>query len=294
MDVPCYCPLDGWRHKDTNGFTMRPDLAQRDAPLTVPCGQCIGCRLERSRQWAVRCVHESQMHDDNCFVTLTYSEDCLPYGETLHRPDFQKFMKRLLKNTGTRIRVYYCGEYGDTTHRPHYHACLFGWRPSDQILFSQSGEYPLYESPFLTKTWGLGHATFGELTFDTAAYTARYVTKKVTGERAGDHYTTIDPDTGEIFTRIPEFSGMSRRPGIGTPWLQKYGRDTYDKDEVILQGRAMKPPKAYDRIFEHTDPDQFFCVSQKRLERPRVERTNRQLHAASIIAESRLQKRDYK
>lgn len=232
------------------------------------------------------------MHDENCFVTLTYSEDALPYGETLHRPDFQKFMKRLIKNTGVKIRLYYCGEYGDTTYRPHYHACLFGWRPNDAVLFSQSGEYPLYESPFLTKTWGLGHATFGELTFDTAAYTARYVAKKITGAAAQDHYTTVDPDTGEIFTRVPEFSGMSRRPGIGMPWLQKYGRDAYEKDQVVLNGRPMKPPKAYDRVFEHTDPDAFFCVSETRLKNRKPSPSDRQLLAGDVIARRRLQIRD--
>lgn len=267
MQVPCYSPLDGWRHKENGGFTMRPDLAQRDAPLTVPCGQCIGCRLERSRQWAIRIVHEGQMHDDNCFITLTYDPEHLPPGNTLVKSDFQKFMKRLRKELDIPVRYYHCGEYGETTMRPHYHAIIFGWRPIDPSLFATSGEHPLYESPTLTRIWGLGHCTFGELTFDTAAYTARYVTKKVNGPQADDHYAYTDPETGEVTWRQPEYATMSRRPGIGRPWLEKYGRDTYEKDQVILNGRPLTPPKAYDVAFEHVDPDRLLVVKNKRIER---------------------------
>lgn len=293
MNVPCYSPLDGWRHRDTGGFTTRPDLAIRDAPLTVPCGQCIGCRLERSRQWAIRIVHEGQMHEDNCFVTLTYSDDNLPPGRTLVLEDWQKFMKRLIKRVGP-VRFYHCGEYGETTQRPHYHAILFGWRPPDPCLFSTSGEHPLYESPMLTSIWGLGHVTFGDLTFDTAAYVARYVTKKITGAIADDHYTHIDPETGEITWRKPEYSTMSRRPGIGKKWLEKYGRDTYDKDQVILNGRALTPPKAYDVAFEHIDPDRLMVVKNARLARAqaRPKLPDRMLYNGQKIAKSRLQKRD--
>lgn len=272
-----------------------------DQRMTVPCGQCVGCRLERSRQWAVRCVHEAQMHDDNCFVTLTYDDDYLPYGETLHRPDFQKFMKRLIKNSRRKIRLFYCGEYGDDTLRPHYHACLFGYRPDDPELFSTKGDYKLYTSKFLSKTWGLGHASFGELTFETAAYTARYCVKKITGKNAKVHYETMDPETGEITERVPEFSGSSRRPGIGATWLKKYGADTYLKNEVILRGMAMKPPRFYDDSFAKIDAA---IVEIAKLERrnkyhekmealPRDYAHSRRLYAAKIIAEKRLTTRDH-
>ena len=268
--------------------------------MTVPCGQCIGCRLERSRQWAVRCVHEAQMHDDNCFVTLTYDDENLPYGETLVRSDFQKFMKRLIKNSRKKIRLFYCGEYGGETYRPHYHACLFGYRPDDPELFSTNGEYKLYTSKFLTKTWGLGHASFGELTFETAAYTARYCTNKITGEAAKHHYETMDPETGEIVERVPEFSGSSLRPGIGAPWLEKYGRDTYEKDAVILNGKAMKPPRFYDNAFAKIDEALVDIAKAQRVSdhHERVTqlgpdyRHSRRAHAGKIIAEKRMQQRN--
>ena len=265
--------------------------------MTVPCGQCIGCRLERSRQWAVRCVHEAQMHEDNCFVTLTYDDEHLPYGETLHRPDFQKFMKRLIKNSGVKIRLFYCGEYGGETFRPHYHACLFGWRPSDPELFSVNNGFQLFTSKILSKNWKLGHASFGELTFETAAYTARYCTKKITGKAAKAHYEWVDPDTGEIIDRVPEFSGQSLKPGIGATWLEQFGHDTYSKDEVILQGKAMKPPRFYDNTFAKIEETIVEMVKQERIDKhlssPKS-RTDRQLRAASIIAEKRLTTREPK
>lgn len=232
--------------------------------MTVPCGQCIGCRLERSRQWAIRCVHEYQMHDEGCFITLTYDDDFLPYGASLYKPDFQNFMKRLRKKLPQKIRYFMCGEYGDTTQRPHYHALVFGWRPDDPGLFTQSGEFQLYDSKTLTDTWGMGHASFGEITFETAAYTARYVTKKITGDAAAEHYSVIDSETGEIFERLPEYSAASRDPAIGASWLTRYGRDAYEKDEVVMRAQKMRPPRAYDQAIEVLDPRLWQTVRAKR------------------------------
>jgi hypothetical protein len=235
------------------------------------------------------------MHDESCFITLTYDDDCLPFGETLVKKDFQDFMKRARKKFG-KMRYYHCGEYGETTHRPHYHALLFGFRPPDPILFSTSGEFPLYESPTLTETWGLGFATFGDVTFDTAAYCSRYTTKKITGDPAKTHYEWIDPETGEIVDRLPEYSTMSRRPGIGMPWLERYGRDAYEKDQVILNGRPMPPPRAYDKVFEHTNPEMFLTLKRHR-KRNAIRVTNRptdrQLRAGSIFSAQKLKKRDF-
>ena len=100
----------------------------------LPCGQCYACRLNKSRDWATRCVLEAKMHDKNCFITLTYNDDNLPQDLSLHKEDFVKFMKRLRKNTGEKIRFYMAGEYGSLYQRPHYHACLFGYRPDDLQL----------------------------------------------------------------------------------------------------------------------------------------------------------------
>lgn len=246
------------------------------------------------------------MHDENCFITLTYNDDHIPYGHTLRPQDFTKFMKRMRKNIGP-MRYFHCGEYGDDTLRPHYHACLFGYRPSDPELFSTDGEVKLYTSKELSKIWPMGHATFGELTFETAAYTARYCTKKINGPPAKDHYTFMHTETGEIITRQPEYATMSRRPGIGSTWLKKYGRDTYEKDEVIMRERAMKPPRFYDKWVEHTDPQTWETIHTKREEYrdkkyPKrlwtlfspdlTAEESRQLHAGEVIATKKSQKRE--
>lgn len=264
--MPCYKPLVGYR-SPAGGWQKRACNGPQGFPeyLTVPCGQCIGCRLERSRQWAIRCVHENKMHADSCFITLTYDDDNLPPGGTLVKSDFQKFMKRLRKAEG-KLRFFHCGEYGETTFRPHYHALLFGWRPRDPELFANDGEVRTYTSKKLRELWPAGHSTFGEVTFESAAYVARYCTKKITGDAALDHYRVIDADTGEVFDRLPEYSTQSRRPGIGRTWLERYGRDSMAKDEVIARGFAMRPPRYYDNWFEHADPQTFATNQAIRIE----------------------------
>lgn len=146
--MPCYYPLDGWRSKKPNQNGRFPvvftaDEAQIDMPMKIPCGNCIGCRLERSRQWAIRCLHESSLYDDNCFITLTYNEENLPYGESLNKRDFQLFMKKLRKAIAPKkIRFFACGEYGtnqdltnlDTLGRPHFHAIIFNHDFADKTL----------------------------------------------------------------------------------------------------------------------------------------------------------------
>jgi len=246
------------------------------------------------------------MHENNCFITLTYNDENLPHGETLVPQHFTKFIKRMRKNIGP-MRYYHCGEYGDQTTRPHYHACLFGYEPPDPELFSVQDEFKLYTSKELSEVWGLGHATYGELSFETAAYTARYCTKKITGDQAQDHYTFIDGETGEIITKQPEYATMSRRPGIGKTWLDKYGQDTYEKDEVILRSKAMKPPRFYDKRFEHTDPQTFKTIKTEREESYRKkygdtpwyrddlktrQEEKRRLHAGKVIATKKSTQRD--
>lgn len=263
----CFSPLEGWRRKPTperkGGFTTNVRHALLDQRLTVPCGQCIGCRLERSRQWAIRCVHEAQQHEESIFATLTYNDENLPYRGSLHRPDIQNFFKRLRKKTPP-IRVFYCGEYGENLSRPHYHALIFGFRPGDAEQKTR-GDFPIYESELLSQTWGLGHANFGNVTFDSAAYVAGYCTKKITGDAADSHYTRSDPETGEVYKLVPEFNGSSRKPPIGGRWLQEHGRDTYKKDALIMRDREMRPPRAYDKMMEELDYELYETAKKKRL-----------------------------
>ena len=246
--MPCYSPIKGYRSKvlSPNGkrtIVFKPNLGFVDPPVLVPCGQCCGCRLERSRQWAIRCTHEASLHENNCFITLTFNDDNLPSDKSLDVRHFQLFMKRLRKQFGSNIRYYHCGEYGEKFRRPHYHACIFNFDFPDKKIFKISNGHNLYTSVILSEIWPYGFSLIGDVTFQSAAYVARYIMKKVTGDLAKDHYEYIDPDTGEIINLKPEYTTMSRRPGLGKGWFEKYKSDVYPDDFVILNGKKMKPPK---------------------------------------------------
>lgn len=257
--MACFHPLVGWRARALNASGRRPIVFDRkkaqwvDKPMKLPCGQCTGCRLEYSRQWAIRCVHESQMHDENCFITLTYDGDHLPDSRSLELRDFQLFMKRLRKRSGVRIRFFHCGEYGDQNGRPHYHALLFGYDFADKVLYKERDGVRLYVSALLSELWPCGFSSVGDVTFESAAYVARYVLKKVRGQGPFSR-VMIDGDTGEVFHVANEYATMSRRPGIGATWFEKWNSDVYPSDFLVLRGVKMRPAKFYDGQFEKVDP----------------------------------------
>jgi len=260
-----------------------------DPGFTVPCGYCIGCRLDRCREWAVRCVLESTEHEKNCFLTLTFDDEHLQkreFPESLDVKDVQGFMKRLrwhcdngifygpdnsLFFARNRIRFFQSGEYGTQFGRPHYHVILFNMDFPDKYFFkySPSGE-KLYRSDFLERLWPFGHSSIGSLTFQSAQYVAKYITLKHTGKDVGLHYAwdlDIDEDTGELCvlsTLKPEFSTMSRRPGIGKLWYDKFKGDVYPHDYVVMNGKKVKPPKFYDSQFEYENPDDYLILKRNR------------------------------
>jgi hypothetical protein len=274
--MPCYKPMEAWYSKEVNVSGKRSlvfsprNALQPDDPLQIACGQCVGCRLERSRQWAVRCMHEAQMHEQNCFITLTFNTEELEKRDnplSIDKRDFQLFMKRLRKKYGKGARYFYCGEYGEKNSRPHYHACLFNFDFSDKRLFKMSNGIPLYISDELQKLWPFGFATIGDVTFESAAYVARYVMKKVTGDAAAEAYLRYDSETGECFSVEPEFCYMSRRPGIGKTWFEKYKSDVYPNDYVVLRGKKVRPPKYYDKLLEQDDSYALDDIKMARVEK---------------------------
>lgn len=250
----CVSPIRGYRGPGGR-VSFSPKGSFYDLHTEVACGQCIECRLERSRQWATRIVHEASLHDANSFITLTYSDLDLPSDGSLDVRDWQLFAKRLRKRVGP-FRYFHCGEYGSVTERPHYHACLFGVDfADDRVLHSNEGGNDLYVSRTLEEVWGKGFTMVGEVSFESAAYVARYCTKKVTGERAKEHYEFVDRSTGEVIDRKPEYATMSRRPGVGRGWLDKYSDQVYPRDEVVMRGKRCTPPRYYDAVFGEKDPE---------------------------------------
>lgn len=292
--MPCYHPLKGYRASQPGasgkfGVVFKPPHPDQQS-IDIPCGRCIGCRLERSRQWAVRCLHEASLYDQNCFVTLTYDNKHLPAGGNLVKSDLQKFFKRLRKRFG-KFRYYACGEYGSELGRPHFHACIFGFDFADKCLWSVRGGVRLYVSADLVALWPFGFSTIGQVTFESAAYVARYVTKKITGDMAKEHYTRFDSTTGEFWELTPEFNVMSRRPGIAKPWLDKYMSDVFPGDFVISRGREMKPPRYYDVQFEKSDVWKHFEVKRERMNSAKEhagDNTPRRLQDKEAVAVAKL------
>lgn len=273
--MPCYYPLKAWQTvsgdmhfypKGSEGKSKNfkaPDLART---LRLPCGRCIGCKLEYSRQWAMRIMHEAQLHESNSFLTLTYNDDNVPYQGQLIKHHAQDFMKRL-RYYYPNVRYYLCGEYGEDYDRPHFHVCLFGANFSDdRVPLKRLSVGYLYSSEFLDSVWKFGHCSVGDLTFQSAAYVSRYVTKKVNGALAESHYMRVDGMTGEIYQKEPEFSLMSLKPGIGAEWFKKYKEDVYSYDYVVVNGVKMRPPKFYDRLLERDDYIRRDLLNVTRLE----------------------------
>jgi len=210
----------------------------------------------------VRCLHEAKCHSDNCFVTLTYDDEHLPENGSLDRTALRRFMDRLRKQIGYRkVRYFQCGEYGERFGRPHYHSLLFGYDFADKKVIPSNKEYPEWTSAELDALWSKGRCVVGSVTFESAAYVARYICKKVTGEHAKHFYDG----------REPEFATMSRRPGIGRGWLDQYANEVYPRDEVITRGFPGRPPRFYDQVLEDVDVLEAWKVRRARQESLRLE-----------------------
>lgn len=231
-------------------------------------------------------MHEAQLYepDHSYFATLTYSDQHLPQNKSLNKNDLQLFWKRYRKKYD-QIRYYASGEYGDTTQRPHYHALIYGHKLPDLVHHSDTATGKLYISKSLDAIWGLGNCMIGELTFESAAYVARYAVKKLTGKEGQAEY--------ESQGIIPPFCVMSRRPGIGAGWYEKYQTDVYPSDEIVIRGKhVVKPPRYYDTKLEKEHPKLYTDLKQKRLQKFNEididELTDSRKYAAYQIAQSKL------
>lgn len=254
--------------------------------VEIPCGKCIQCRLNYSKDWANRCMLEAQQHKKNYFVTLTYDPAHLPtkqlvdsdsgemfYHGTLEPTDLTKFIKRLRRHfeynyNHDNIRFYACGEYGEHTDRPHYHAIIFNLPLNDlEELCTTAQGNKLYLSKTIEEIWGKGNISVGEVTWETCAYTARYIMKKQKGQTKG----LVRLHNDELAELETEFTRMSRRPGIAFDYYEKYKDEIYKNDEIIFKGRkgkaeVVKPGKYYDRMFDLDNPEYMKAIKERRRE----------------------------
>lgn len=259
--MPCYNPIAAIRSTKPNKSGKFPlilltkGIDTNQGEMKIPCGQCIGCRLEKSKEWAIRCVHESMMWDENCFLTLTYDEEHLPKNKSVDKRDLQKFFKRLRKKYEPKIiRYYACSEYGEETLRPHYHAALFNHDFTDKQEWKNTPGGVLYVSKEANEIWRLGNVIVGTLTFESAAYIARYIAKKITGKMANDHYGVRE---------LPS-QYMSRRYGLGKAWTECYGKELLESGSVVVRGVECKQPRFYDNILERVDPESLRTIKERR------------------------------
>lgn len=251
--------------------------------IEIPCGKCIGCRLAYSRMWADRCMAEATLHDSNWFITLTYDDLHLPHsnicdletGEfpfpTLRKRDFQLFMKRLRKNyeDEEKIRFFSAGEYGSKTARPHYHALLFGLKLDDLQLYKKTPlGFNLYTSEFVNKAWQYqGHVIIAEVTWETCAYTARYIMKKQSDTAPTVAYASKLKQIGigaTIYDELgiePEFTLMSRKPGIAREFYEQHKLDfiRYGESNISTPkgGKKIHNTKYFNKFLEIEYPEEY-------------------------------------
>ena len=235
--------------------------------IGVPCGKCIGCRLDYSRTWADRMLAEASLYDSNLFLTLTYDNDHLPPKKedspihSLCKRDIQLFMKRLRKEfPDQRIRFFAAGEYGPSSMRPHYHLILFNCvLPDLKFLRLSEIGHPYFVSETIDKLWNKGFHLIGKANWDTFAYTARYVVKKQKGANSSVY---------EKYNFEPEFSTMSRKPGIGRDFYDEHKEELYAYGEFHFPTRdgdhTIKPCKYYDNLFDIEYPDIMTDIKQTR------------------------------
>lgn len=220
--------------------------------------------------WALRLKHEAKFHNQAFFITLTYNDENVPADGSLDPKHVKNFIRRYRREFG-KTRFFSCAEYGGKLQRPHYHVIAFGpdipdrvqhyrdypqsqFNPAFRAMFGESGIIH-YRSPRLEKCWPFGFSEFTYAAPATMDYVTKFHVEKVTGEKAADHY-------GD---RVPEFSRMSRMPGMGTQWLEKYWREIYPHGYVQdSSGGKFSPPKFYDRWLETNHPEVYADVKKRR------------------------------
>ncbi|AXL15423.1 replication initiator protein [Microviridae sp.] len=214
---------------------------------------CRDCRLFRAREWAIRCYHEGQLHQESCFIDLTFAVE----PPSVSKRDLQLFFKRLRKSLpGTKIRYFAVGEYGEKFSRPHYHVCIFGWSPKDRYFWDKSPKGTiLYRSPHLETVWTAGHVTVSDITAEAAGYAARYTLKKITGEKQEPHYGG----------REPEFNTSSL--GLGKGWIEKYYSDVCRDAFVVFKGKECPVPSYYSTWIKNNQPEAWEKLQAKQKDR---------------------------
>lgn len=297
--------------REYTDYDYENDLRQGlPLPRKFPCRKCLGCRLEHSRQWADRLIMELPYHQDSWFLTLTYDDDSVRIspgvdpstGEivsqhmSLVKKDVQDFLKRLRFNSKQKVRFFCAGEYGSTTARPHYHLIVYGLKLTDlSVLRSNFAGQVYYISDLIAQCWPYGYHVLAEVTWESAAYVARYTLKKAKAERNDNwfEYAGIEP----------EFQTMSNRPGIGFQFYMDHP-EFFDYDFFQLEtgdgGRKICAPDYFKVLHKRRDAryeadlydrSEARYVNQVEKERVMLMLSDKSLSALNVDQERKLDKR---
>lgn len=224
--------------------------------LSLPCGKCLNCRVNYARTWALRCVCEASLYDENWFLTLTYDDK--NYPGCAKKDDLQKFIKRVRK-VYPGVRYFACCERGEHTHRYHFHLILFNLHLTDIKCLGKGpkGGY-YYESASIKKLWPYGFYVLGDVNYTTCNYVAQYCLKKVYDDKKSDEFVT-----------------MSLKPGIGSSYFQDHWKDIYDTDKIyIANGNqyVSTPPRYFDKLLDRVNPFIYCMIKDERISKASVTR----------------------
>ena len=234
------------------GLTCNPIKALNShVAKRIPCGRCNGCRVDKRKQLAIRVMHECKMHSFNYFITLTQSMEARPRSNSLAKRDLQLFHKRMRSHYGICpphriLKFFACGEYGEHQDNPHYHSIVMSDVElfTDKVFWKKTEDGPVWKSAELEKLWPNGICEITSTSFGTAAYVAGYALKKMLSDD-DPSLVRISPVDGQWHTVEPEFATMSRRPGLGSTWFDKYQADAFPSDFLVVGRNKVKPPKYY-------------------------------------------------
>lgn len=270
--MACHHPKPAYLSREGKiTFAKRDALPGASGFTYIRCGMCRGCKFDHARDWAIRCYHEAQLHEDSCFVSPTYDQEHLPPHGSLDKSDLQKFFKRLRKK-GVNFRYFACGEYGEKKGRPHYHIVMFGFKPSERTYWATSKNgHKQWLSKIFQDCWPHGVAPWTEFHHHAARYVAHYTADKLksyakdtpdpeTGLRP---YEVMDRD-GVIWNLQPEFQLQSLKPAIGLEWLEKNYREVFPADSVVMDTKEYPPPRFYYQWLKDNDPDLYQQVRKNR------------------------------
>lgn len=257
-------------------FPVRATLQEFGKPkldpegsLQLPCGKCYECQSKRAVEWSLRARHEISMHDENCFLTLTYDDENLP-SYLIVKSEFQKFMKRLRKKTKTKLRYMVSHEYGSKSGRPHHHAIIFGYNPPNQKFLkdSPSGE-PLFTSSEIENLWDKGFHSIGTANEKTAYYIASYSLKS-------NSHDVINPNTGE-YSKVRDSMDASKRPAIGRDYFMQNINQLINSNTLL--------PRYYIKLLERHYPDLLEVYENERMldNAQKTPRSSQELLARYVI-----------